>query len=278
MLFRLTRYRLRAEWLRILLGLTFAVILFSWYGAANIVAEVFHSEGTFAKVYEMGPERLSHNLGVDLPEEALSDLTTAYRTVLRFYRGFIYSRLVMSANDPMDMLVANALAVLLLTGLFQKRRLGPPLAAGFGRRRLFLSLTGVYFGCVILVWNISAVYLLNRYCIEFSPEESEFFRVTQFTWFCSFLWKASVAYLAAMLLRRPLPAFLAALAVYFLFMSVRSEPNILPTWIIGSGMEVKSWDPGVELWPLIRTDIVAAGSFLVSILASWLAFRKRGLE
>ena len=278
MFFRLTRYRLRAEWLRILLGVAFAVILFSWYGAANIVAEVFHSEGTFAKVYEMGPERLSHNLGVDLPEEAFSDLTTAYHTVLRAYRGFIYSRLVMSANDPMDMLVANALAVLLLTGLFQKKRLGPPLMAGFSRRRLFLSLTGVYFGCAILVWCISAAYLLNRYCVEFAPEELEFFRVTQLTWFCSFIWKASVAYFAAILLRRPLPAFLAALAVYFLFLSARSEPNILPSWIIGSGMGVKSWDPGVDLWPLIRTDLVAAGFFLVSILASWLVFRKRGQE
>ena len=229
-------------------------------------------------MYEMGPERLSQRLGVDLPEEAFSDLTTAYHTVLRAYRGFLYSRLVMSANDPMDTLVVNALAVLLLTGLFQKKRLAPPLAAGFSRRRIFLSLTGVYFGSVILVWCISSAYLLNRYCIEFAPEELAFFRVTQLTWFCAFLWKASFAYLAAMLLRRPLPAFLAALAVYFLFLSVKSEPNILPSWIIGGGMKVKSWDPGVELWPLIRTDIVAAGSFLVSILASWLAFRKRGLE
>ncbi len=275
---RLSRYRLKTEWLRLLLGLMFAVILFSWYGAQNIVSDVFHSKQTFAPMYnEESREWMASRLSMEIPEEAWTDLSTAYRTVLRAYRGFLYSRLVMSINDPVDMLVVNALAVLLLTSLFQKKRLGPPLAAGYCRRRLFLSLTGVYFACVVVVWCISATYLLNRYCIEFAPEEREFFLVTQLTWFCTFLWNASIAYLASMLLRRPLPAFLAGVAVYFLCLSV-GKPHILPGIIIGGGMTVKTWDPGVDLWPLLRTDIIAAAFFVVAVVVGWFSFRKRGME
>ncbi len=279
MFLRLTRYRLKTEWLRILLGLIFAVILFSWYCAGNVVANLYHSLGSFSLVYDLGVDRLAAQVGVDAGEPALADMVTAYRFILHKDRGFVYSRLVMSVNDPIYILIANALAVLFLTGLFRNKRLGPPLAAGFSRGRLFFSLTAVYFCCVALVWVVSASYLLDRYFIAFSPEEQDFFRVTQLTWFCAFLWKGTAAYLAAMLLRRPLPAFLAALAVSFaLLLANHSAPNILPSWIIGGGLTVKSWDPGADLWPLLRTDIVAAAFFVLSIIIGWFSFRKGGLD
>lgn len=275
---RLARYRLKTEWLRFLLGLAFAVILFSWYGTANIIANSFHSLGTFSLVYEMGPERLARELGLDPADPALADMKTAYGLVLWHYRGFLYSRLVMSVNDPISVLVTCSLGVVLLTGLFQKRRLGPLLASGQSRGRLFLSLTAVYFLCIILVWVVSAAYLLRRYCVEFTPEERDFFLVTQLTWFCAVLFNASLAYLAAMLLRRPLPAFLAAVALWFLLHFLAGKPNILPCFILGTGFTVKSWDPGAELRPLLRTDLVAAGFFPVSLIASWFRFRKGGFD
>ncbi len=279
MFFRLTRYRLRTEWLRILLALVFAVILFSWYSAGNSQSNLYHSMGSFSRTYERGVEKVAELAGVDASEPALTELNTAYRFILQKARGFVYSRLVMSVNDPIYILLTNAMAVLLLTGLFQKKRLGPPLVAGFSRGRVFFSLTVVYFFCVVLVWVISATYLINRYFIVFSPEEQDFFRVTQLTWFCAFLWKGTVAYLAAMLLRRPLSAFLVALAVSFILLCVNhTVPHVLPTWIIGGGMSVKSWDPGIDLWPMLRTDIVAAVFFVISIIIGWFSFRKGGLE
>ena len=279
MLFRLTRYRLKTEWLRILLGLLFAVILFSWYSAGNVVANLYHSLGSFSRVYEMGVDQLAEKVDVDAAEPALANMYTAYQFILQKYRGFVYSRLVMSVNDPIYILLVNALAVLLLSGLFQKKRLGPPLVAGFSRGRIFFSLTATYFSCIILVWVISATYLINRYFVVFSQEEQDFFQVTQLTWFCAFMWKATIAYLAAMLLRKPLPAFLAALAVSFLFLLANhSTPNILPSWVIGGGLTVKSWDPGVDLWPLLRTDIVSAVFFVITIIIGWFSFRKGGLE
>lgn len=264
--FCFARYRLKAEWVQLFLGLIFAVILFSWSGVLNIRSEVYHSLKTYAYIHQR-----------DVTNHA--DLLIGYETSLREARGFIYSRLVMSINDPIPMLVSNGLAVLFITSLFQKKRLGPPLAAGFSRSQLFISLSTVFFVCVTLVWVISATYLLKRYYVEFLPEERDFFLTTQFTWFCAFLWKASFAYLAAILLRKPLPAFLVAVAVWVILgYSFVHAPNILPAYIIDNGMTVKSWDPGVDLWPLIRTDIVAAVFFVISIIVGWFSFRKRGME
>ena len=275
MFFRLIRYRLKTEWLRLLLGLVFAVILFSWYGAANITSERIHSFNSYVAYYQRETQEEANHKGLLNPDPvARSDLRESYEMLLRDHRGFIYFRLVMSVNDPVPILVANALAVLLLTGLFAKKRLGTPIVAGFSRGRMFFSVTAVYFASIFLVWAISSVFLLNRYCVEFSEEEQEFFLVTQLTWFCAFLWKAAVAYLAAMLIRKPLPAFILAFAISMILMYY-PEPNVLPSWIIGSTMDVKSLDPGIDLQPLLRTDIVAAGFFVLVILIAWLAFRKR---
>ena len=278
MLFRLTIYRLKTEWLRILLGLVFAVILFSWHGTANIPAERIHSFNSYVALYQRATQEEAKNKGLPNPEPvAKSDLREGYEMHLRDSRGFIYSRLVMSVNDPMPILVVNALAVLLLTGLFAKKRLGTPIVAGFSRGRMFFSMTVVYYISIFLVWAISSVFLMNRYCVEFSKEEQDFFMVTQLTWFCAFLWKATIAYLAAMLMRRPLPSFLIALALSIILMYY-PEPNILPSWIIGSTMDVNSLDPGIDLQPMLRTDIIATVFFVISIIIGWFSFRKRGLE
>ena len=280
MFFRLTRYRLRAEWLRLLLGLVFAVILFTWSGTINIVSDSLRSFHGYITYYQGQANQEARKAGLHDPNPANnSDFREGYELLLKETKGYLYAVLVESVNDISPPLTAIPLAVLLITGLFQKKRLGSILAAGFSRGRSFLSITGVYFSCIVLVWAISAAYLMKRYRIEFAPEEQEFFRVTLLTWFCAFLWHASLSYLIAMLLRRPLPTFAAALALWFILGSITVRtPNMLPSYIIDNSEDVKPLLPGIDLWPLLRTDIVAAGSFVISILVSWLAFRKRGLE
>ena len=121
----------------------------------------------------------------------------------------------------------------------------------------------------------SAAWLLNRYRIAYAPEEQVFFRTTLLTWFCAFLWHASIAYLFAMLLRSPLPAFAATAAVWLILgFSTAYTPNVLPSCVV-QNLETPNWEPGADLWPLLRTDIVAAGFFVLVILIAWLAFRKR---
>ena len=82
-----------------------------------------------------------------------------------------------------------------------------------------------------------------------------------------------------MLLRRPFPAFAVTLGIWFILGSITVRtPNVLPSYIIDNSENVKPLLPGVELHPMLRTDIVAAVFFVISILIGWLNFRKRGLE
>jgi len=61
--------------------------------------------------------------------------------------------------------VVIALSVLFLTGPFQKKRLGPLLAAGYSRKLVFLSLLLVYYATVVLI-GMAVFYLLTSevYC------------------------------------------------------------------------------------------------------------------
>lgn len=280
MMFRLTRYRLKAEWLRILLGLVFAVILFSWSGTINIVSDPLRSFSGYITYYQKMANQEARKAGLPDPDPANnSDFREGYELFLKESKGYLYAVLVESVNDLSPPLTAIPLAVLLITGLFQKKRLGPILAAGFSRKRAFFSITAVYFCCIVLVWAISTAYLMKRYRIEFAPEEQEFFRVTLLTWFCAFLWHASLSYLVAILLRRPFPAFAVTLALWFILGSITVRtPNVLPSYIIDNSENVKPLLPGVELQPMLRTDIVAAVFFVISIAIGWFSFRKRGLE
>ena len=230
MFFRLIIFRLKAEWLRILLGLVFAVILFSWSGTINIISDPVRSFNKYVAYAQTVSRNAAQSSGMSDPAPAAnSDLRAGYEKLLRNNRGFIYAVLVMNVNDPIPTLIVNALAVLLLTSLFQKQQMSTSLAAGCSRVRVFLSLTAGYFLAVILVWVISSTYLLNRYMIEFAPEDQGFFLATRLTWFCAFLWHASIAYLLSMLLRRPLPTFLSALVLWFILSRVMATaPNILP--------------------------------------------------
>ena len=277
MFLRCIRYRLRSDWLRLLLGLVFAVILFSWTGTINIISDELRSFSGYVSHYQDVANHDARKAGLHDPAPANnSDFREGYELLLRETKGYLFAVLVESVNDLSPPLTVIPLAALLITGLFQKKRLGQLLAAGVGRKQAFLSITGVYFGCVALVWAVSAVYLMKRYRIEFAPEEQVFYRVILLTWFCAFLWHASVSYLAAMLLRRPLPAFGAALALWFMFGSITVRtPNVLPSYIIDNSESVKPLLPGIDLQPLLRTDLVAAGFFLLTVLIAWLAFRKR---
>ena len=280
MFFRLIHFRFRTEWLRIMLGLVFAVILFCWAGKINIISDPVRSFSNYVSYYQTTSRNAAQSAGMPDPKPAAnSDLRAGYEQLLRNNRGFIYSILVMSVNDPIPTLIVNALAVLLLTGLYQKQQLSMSLAAGFSRVRVFLSLTAGYYLSVVLVWAISSTYLLNRYMIEFAPEDRSFFLATRLTWFCAFLWHASIAYLLSMLLRRPLPAFLTALVLWFILSrAMASAPNILPAFIISDGFDIPDLLPGYDIGPLLRTDVISAGFFLLALIVGWFSFRKRGFE
>ena len=273
MLLRLTRSRLKAEWV-MLIGTAILIILYVWFCGLNNRGLTLGSYEMFVHTYgSVSPKTLALSLDMEEPPED-ADLYALYEAALLAKRGFLYSRILMSAED-MTFLVLDALAVLLLCTLFQKRRLSQWLSAGYSRGQVFLSITLFFFACAFLMWLAASLYLLSRYHIAFAPEEGAFFRVTQLAWICNVMFNASLAFLSALLLRRPLPAFLAALGAWILLRVLSPDLSISPAVILGSG-KILSWDPGMDTSSLAAGNWITLGFLLVVLTVTWLIFRKRG--
>ena len=272
---RLTRVRLKAEWLSLILA-AILVILYVWFCGLNNRGLTLGSYAIFEHTYgSVSPSALAKSLDMEIPPEGAT-LQEIYETALQAKRGFLYSRILMSAED-MTFLVLDALAVLLLCTLFRKRRIGQWLSAGCGRGRAFLSLTLSYYVVALLMWLAASRFLLGRYHIAFAPEEGEFFRTTQLAWLCNILFNASLAYLSALLLGRTLPAFFAALGVWILLRAASPPLSASPAVILGSG-KILSWDPGMDLRSLIAGNWITLGFLILVFIAAWLSFRKRGFN
>ena len=284
MFFRLTRYRLKTEWQKIL-GVALCGLLLTWasvnnytYTSKKLCTNYTEFERYYGEDYlEWGRERLA--MGFDMEPEELGETPgEAFEAIRRVRRGLFYVRLIQGSEGITAVLIFNALAALLLTGLFSRRRLGPLTAAGFSRGRLFLSLTLSFYAAVFLLWRVCSAYAIRLYGVVFAPEERDFYAFTQLSWFLSFLFLSSIAYLSAMLLRRPLYSFLAALGIWFLLRFLLGTDSPVPVCFLGTGLTVKAWDPGADLSKLSLGNYISLGTFLLAVLLGWLRFRKGGLE
>ena len=285
MLLRLTRVRLRTEWL-LLLCLAFLIVLYIWFCGLDMRTT---SLGTFEQFEEKygamfrdglsrdEAERMTTGFALKDPIKEGTGIREAYEAILRKLRGFAYSRLLMGAENCAFLLM-GALAVLYLCPQFGKRRAAQWLSAGYGWGQVFLSMTLTYYACAVLLWLISSSILLGLYRISFSPEERGFFRTTQLSWLCNVLFSAALAYLSAFLLRRPLPTYLAALAVWFLLRVESPALSASPVVIMGSGEIIKSWDPGMDAGSLAAGNWITLGFLAAVVILSWLSFQKRGLN
>ena len=275
---RLTRYRLKTEWLRFLLGLFFASAFMVMAGffmtpqAGNLAQFV-------AKYGDLSPEQMAVALDLDV-SELKPALEENFQLVVRKYRGLLYYNMVDGTDFLAALPLSVALSVLFITGPIRKKRLGPPLAAGCGRFRLFLSLTLAYYAAVLLVWLIAGRILLALYSVRWSPEEAEFFRTTRLGWLLAFLFRAAILYLLSFLLVRPLPAALTGIGICLLLRWVKSAVPVIPMNIVPPGpfSNGPTWDPGADLSAVVTGNWIALGVCILSILIAWLAFRKRSLE
>ena len=276
---RFTLFRLRADWGRVLLALVCAAVFYLWAGWSNTAPaakfpyfEVVYGSRSVADAAE--------ELEV---EEAGEDVTLrqVFDAFILKNRDMLYAQVVDGSEFTGSFPCACALSILLLTSLFRAHRVGAWLAAGYSRGRVFLSLTLVYYGAVFLTWLLASRLVMAAYRVAFTPEEAYFCRTTRLAWLLSFLFRASVLYMAAFLLRRPLPAAAAGLGVCLLLLLLKPVLPFLPLHIIPtvqSWAPGKGWGPGADLGNIITGNYIALGVFLASIPAGWLSFRKRGLD
>ena len=228
MVFRLTRARLKAEWLLLLITLVLLIAYIS-FCASDIRSgtDLFsynqfdyryhknmnaYSESGFANV-EADPVSIAIANGVDprdLPEKA--DLHDVYEAAVRVNRDNLYERIhgagMLGAFPFLD-----GMAMLLLCPLFRKHRIGQYLSAGYSRRQVFLSISLTYFAFAVLMWGLASLIWLTRFHIPFGA-----FWENQLAWLGFTLLCGALAYLAAMLLPRPAVAFFASLGVWILLL------------------------------------------------------------
>lgn len=277
---RLARYRMKTEWPK-LLALVFCILFLCWF--ENFYVDSLRTLRDYNLFYQyygdeeyyLSSGRAKLAMGWGLAEEELGETPQeGFRALRRLRRGFVCIKLIMG-SDQVIILLTNALAVLFLTGLLANRRLEPLLASGCSRRKLFLSLSLTYFGGAALLWLGSVCLMLPAFGVTFLPEERSFFFVMLLSWFLSTMTAAACSYLFAFLLRRPFPAFAAALGAYLLVAALIPDRSGVPVQIMGSSLLHKSLDPGEDLGWLITGDWIALAFILLSVIAAWLAFRRR---
>lgn len=262
MVFRLTRARLKAEWLLLLFALVLLIAYIS-FCASDIRSgtDLFsynqfdyryhknmnaYSESGFANV-EADPIRIAMSYGIDprdLPEKA--DLHDVYEAVVRVKRDDLYDR-IQGAGMLGAFPYLDGMAMLLLCPLFRKRRIGQYLSAGCSRRQVFLSITLTYFAFAVLMWALASLIWLTRFHIPFGA-----FWQNQLAWLGFNLLCGALAYLAAMLLPRPAVAFFASLGVWILLL-------LCIKYISG--------------WAALAVGLAV---FAAVIVLPWRQFRKRG--
>ena len=279
MICRLIRYQMKTEWLRILLSLLFASLFLIWSGWVNPPRSGRYQY--FVQQYgAYKPETAATALEMDVSE--LCDMRNAYRLFMQRNRAVFYTNVISGTEIYAGWPITCALALMLLCGLFTKGRVGKWLIAGCSRKSAFLSMTLVYYLSVLLAWFISSRVLLSLFQIRFSAGERAAYYAIQTAWLFAFLFRASIACMAVFLLRRPLPAALVSLGACILLRILKARISVIPLRVIpletpGGPNE---WFSAFceDLQPLIVGSCIAVGFLCLSLIVSWLAFRKTGVE
>ena len=273
MFFRLTRYRLQAEWARFLLGLVLVSLILIWGGWFNAPPG-----GKYA-YFNMVHDRKNNNaVSLSIDAERGADTWESFRITLQENRGAFYTAIV-DGTENRAWIAAALLGVLLISGLFARRRLGPLLGAGVSRGRIFLSLTLVYYGAVILAWLLSSRVLMALFQVRFAPEEQYIRMTLQKAWLYAVLVRAALVYMASFLLEKPLPAAIASLGGCTLLSILKAYIPAIPVSITrGSDMGgPDAWFAAFcqDLSSVETGNRIALGILVVSLAVGWLCFRKR---
>lgn len=269
MLFRVARYYLRSEWIK--LGvIIFAVALGAFFAVNNtrtmpMTYEAF--EAQYGDTLTM--DRLAKR--VNIPREQLGDsLKDAYPVIHeQHFTGFLVK--ISDVVIIFAPVFAGVLAVLFLCGAFRRHRLGPLLAAGCSRGAVYLFLTVLYYGLFLLSWLIFVPFSLGRYHIPLTAGQYSCLRLLGPTLLNAFMFSAAAAFFFAFLLRRPLPALLAGVGLLFLLQWL-SGLVPLP---VGFTVSLLEWKPDTDTGPFVAQSCVTAAAAAASVVGGWLCFRRQ---
>ena len=278
MFFRVARYYLRSEWIRVAAAVfalfLYALLMVNDSRIAPMTYDAFVTQYCSTNKFSYSSDYLLDDLAkrYRIPREELGEsFADAYPVFyVRHFHEFVgYTCGFTAYFAPV---LAGAAAMLYLCILFRKRRLGPLLAAGCRRGAIYLFLTILYFALFLLVWAVAVPFLLSRYRILPLTEEQEAcLKLIKPSVLLSLLFGAAAGHFFAFLLRRPLPAFAAALALWFLVFGLSGQRFPVPVAWITSLLE---WNAETPTGPLIAQGCVTAAAVLAAVIGGWFCFRR----
>lgn len=278
MFFRVARYYLRSEWIRVAAAVfalfLYALLMVNDSRIAPMTYDAFVTQYCSTNKFSYSSDYLLDDLAkrYRIPREELGEsFADAYPVFyVRHFHEFVgYTCGFTAYFAPV---LAGAAAMLYLCILFRKRRLGPLLAAGCRRGAIYLFLTILYFALFLLVWAVAVPFLLSRYRILPLTEEQEAcLKLIKPSVLLSLLFGAAAGHFFAFLLHRPFPAFAAALALWFLVFGLSGQRFPVPVAWITSLLE---WNAETPTGPLIAQGCVTAAAVLAAVIGGWFCFRR----
>ncbi|MBO4677359.1 MAG: hypothetical protein J5633_07430 [Oscillospiraceae bacterium] len=279
MFFRIARYYLRMEWIKVAAAvfaiLLYAVLMVNDSRSAPMTYDAFVTQYCSTNKYSYSSGYMLDYLAdhYKIPREELGEsFADAYPVFYwRHFDRFVgYTCGFTAYFAPV---LAGAAAVLFLCAIFRKRRLGPLLAAGCRRGAVYLFLTTLYFAFFLLLWLVAVPFLLSRYrFIPLTDEQVACLKLIKTSVLLSLLFGAAAGYFFAFLLRRPFPAFAAVIALWFLILGLSGQRFPVPVEWITSLLE---WKADTPAGPLVAQVCITAVTVVAAVIGGWSCFRRR---
>ena len=274
MLLRYLRHYVRTEWFKVL-ALVLALLIYAFVCLNDTTIRPMSYEEFAAEYgeYAYSLDKLADVTRFDR-EFLGNSFQEAYTWIISWRLGNYLRTMLPAANILVPFLTAG-LASALLCAVFRKRRLGQAIAAGCSRRVIYLFLTVLYYAALLAVWLVAAPYLFSRY-----PTSDAWGAFSLFV-LLGLLFSGAASFFFAFLLRRPIPAFLISVALWFL-LNLMKGVIPLPAALFHSAIrwnELMLQGDDREAVIMIITECCVTGAAVAaSVAGSWFCFRRRGQE
>ena len=276
MFFRIARYYLRIEWVKIA-ALVFFFVLYSNLMVNNVKTMPMTYE-SFVSQYVRNDHIQSEEHVLDklaerenIPREQLgSSLEEAYPV----FHELHFSRFLGNTGDIFYFftpILTGSLAVLFICVVFRRRRLAPLLASGCSRGTVYLFLVLLYFCFILLIWLVAVPICLSFYRLPLTGEQSACLQRIKLTLLIALLFGGAVTSFFAFLLRSPIPVFLASAVSLFLLQRLTGLVPV-PVRLLISLVE---WESNTSKQPLVAQGCVTITALIAAIVGGWLCFRRQ---
>ena len=276
MFFRIARYYLRIEWVKIA-AVVFFFVLYSILMVNNTKTMPMTYEA-FVSQYDRYNYIHSEKSVLDKLAESESipreQLGNTFEEAYPVFNERHFSRFLGNTGNIFYFftpILTGGMAALFICIVFQRRRLVPLMASGCSRGTVYLFLMLLYFCFILLIWLVAVPLCLSCYRLPLTGEQLVCLQLIESTLLIALLFGGAVAFFFAFLLRRPIPVFLASAISLFLLQRLSGLVPV-PVKLLISLME---WESNTSTQLLIAQSCVTIVVLIAAIVGGWLCFQRQ---